>query len=555
MYLDRSKITVNGKTYYRVLLRQSFRQEGKVKHRTIANLSACSDEEIKAIALAFKHKKDLASLQPSSPGPLHLRQGLCFGAVWVLHQLAQRTGLIAALGSDRQGTLALWQVIARALDQGSRLSAVRLACAHAACDVLGLESFNEDQLYPNLAWLAQNQVQIEQRLFAHFYPKGCPELFLYDVTSSYLEGDHNALAAWGYNRDCKPGKKQIVLGLLCDGQGRPLSIEVFVGNTGDPKTFGSQIRKVVERFGGQGVTFVGDRGMIKGPQIKELGQEHFHYITAISKPQIESLLTQNVLAMELFDDVLSEVASIPEKVRYILRRNPQRAAEMEAGRQSKRTALEKLLQTKNALLQQKPKTQVPAALKALQARATQLKIDRWMSVQAQGRQLVLTVDADALSEARKLDGCYVIKTDLLADWATTQGVHDRYKDLTLVEQTFRTSKTAELEMRPIHVRLESSTRGHALVVMLAHRLIQELQHGWAGENLTVEEGLKQLGSLCVTEVMVHGTVKDQLLPEPRAQVRKLMELAKVEMPKKLHYTGRIVPTKKNLTQSRTTRCQ
>jgi hypothetical protein len=555
MYLDRSKITVAGKTYHRVLLRQSFRQDGKVKHRTIANLSACSDQEINAIALAFKHKKDLDSLQPSSPGPLHLRPGLGFGAVWVLHTLAQRTGLIAALGSDRPGALALWQVIARALDQGSRLSAVRLACSHAACDILKLDPFNEDQLYPNLAWLAQNQVQIEQRLFARFYPNGCPDLFLYDVTSSYLEGDPNALAAWGYNRDGKPGKKQIVIGLLCDAQGRPLSIEVFAGNTSDPKTFGSQIRKAVERFGGQGVTFVGDRGMIKGPQVKDLGQENFHYITAITKPQIEALLQQNVLAMDLFDDLLSEVASIPEKVRYILRRNPQRAAEMAAVRHSKRAALEKLWQAKNALLQQKPRTQVPAALKAVQARATQLKLDGWMSVQAQGRQLVLTVDQEALAEAGKLDGCYVIKTDLLADWATTQVVHDRYKDLTLVEQNFRTSKTAELEMRPIHVRLEASTRGHALVVMLAHRLIQELQQCWAGENLTVEEGLKQLSSLCVTEVLVNGAVKDQLLPEPRAQVKKLMELAQVALPKKLHYTGRIVPTKKNLKKSRTTRCK
>jgi hypothetical protein len=554
MYLDRSHVTVRGRTYHRVLLRQSFRQDGKVKHRTIANLSACSDQEINAIALAFQHKKDLDSLQPAS-GPLQLRQGLCFGAVWVLHTLAQRTGLLAALGSARQGALALWQVIARALDQGSRLSAVRLACSHAACDILQLDPFHEDQLYPNLAWLAENQVQIEQRLFAHLHPNGCPDLFLYDVTSSYLEGDHNALAAWGYNRDGKPGKKQIVLGLLCDGQGRPLSIEVFAGNTSDPKTFGSQIRKAVERFGGQGVTFVGDRGMIKGPQIKDLGQENFHYITAITKPQIEALLQQKVLAMDLFDDLLSEVASIPEKVRYILRRNPQRAAEMAAVRQSKRAALEKLGQAKNALLHQKPKTQVPAALKAVRARATQLKIDGWMSVQAQGRQLVLTVDEEALAEAGKLDGCYVIKTDLLADWATTQVVHNRYRDLTLVEQNFRTSKTTELEMRPIHVRLEASTRGHALVVMLAHRLIQELQQDWAGENLTVEEGLKQLSSLCVTEVLVNGAVKDQLLPEPRVQVKKLMALAQVEMPKKLRYTGRIVPTKKNLKQSRTTRCK
>ena len=555
MYLDRSRISVNGKTYHRVLLRQSYRQDGKVKHRTIANLSACSDEELNAIELAFKHKKDLDALRPSPSGPLDLRQGLSFGAVWVLRSLAQRTGIIAALGSDRQGSLALWQVIARAIDQGSRLSAVRLACSHATCDILGLDSFNEDQLYPNLAWLAQNQVAIEQRLFEHFHPNGCPDLFLYDVTSSYLEGDHNALAAWGYNRDGKPGKMQIVIGLLCDAQGRPLSIEVFVGNTGDTKTFGSQIRKVVERFGGQGVTFVGDRGMIKGPQVKELGQANFHYITAISKPQIESLLKDNVFQMELFDAVLSEVTSASEGVRYILRRNPQRASEMQACRQDKRASLEKLLQAKNTRLEQKPKTQVQAALKALQARAAQLRIDPWISIQAQERNLVLTVDQAALAEASKLDGCYVLKTDLSADRATAQIVHDRYKDLTLVEQNFRTSKTVELEMRPIHVRLESSTRGHALVVMLAHRLIQELQQCWAEENLTVEEGIKQLSTLCVTEVIVNGIVKDQLVPEPRPQVKKLIELAKVQMPKKLRYTGRIVPTKKNLKQSRTTRCK
>ena len=550
MYLDRSRITVNGKTYQRVLLRQSYRDHGKVKHRTIANLSACSEQEIQAIELAFQHKKDLAALKPDPQGPLQLRQGLCFGAVWVLHALAERIGLIKALGTDRPGTLALWQVLARALEQGSRLSAVRLAGSHAACDVLGLEPFNEDQLYPNLAWLAENQVRIEQRLFEHDHPQGCPDLFLYDVTSSYLEGDHNALAAWGYNRDGKPGKKQIVIGLLCDGQGRPLSIEVFVGNTSDPKTVGSQIRKVVERFGGTGVTFVGDRGMIKGPQIHELGQKDFHYITAISKPQIQALLEKKVFPMELFDTVLSEVASIPEKVRYILRRNPQRAAETQAGRQSKEAALARLLEQKNSALAQKPRTRVAAALRAVRGRAAQLKLEGWISIQARGRKLKLVVDESALTEVRKLDGCYVIKTDLLADWATTQVVHDRYKDLALVEQNFRTSKTVELEMRPVHVRLESSTRGHVLVVMLAHRLIQELQHCWAGENLTVEEGLRQLSTLCVTEILVQGAIKDQVVPEGRPQVKRLLALAKVELPKKLRYTGRIVATKKQLTESR-----
>jgi len=216
-----------------------------------------------------------------------------------------------------------------------------------------------------------------------------------------------------------------------------------------------------------------------------------------------------------------------------------------------------MLQTKNTRLEQKPKTQVAAALHALQARAGQLKINHWVRVEAQSqnRLLALTVDTAALDEARKLDGCYVIKTDLLVDWATTHVVHDRYKDLALVEQNFRTCKTVELEMRPVHVRLEASTRGHALVVMLAHRLIQELQGCWAQENLTVEEGIKELSTFCVTEVVVHGAVKDQVLPEPRTQVKKLIELAKVVLPKRLRYIGRIVSTKKHLKKSRTPRCK
>jgi transposase len=144
----------------------------------------------------------------------------------------------------------------------------------------------------------------------------------------------------------------------------------------------------------------------------------------------------------------------------------------------------------------------------------------------------------------------VIKTDLLANWATTQVVHDRYKDLALVEQNFRTSKTVELEMRPVHVRLESSTRGHVLVVMLAHRLIQQLQECWAAENLTVREGINELSSLCVTEVVVNDAVKDQLVPEGRAQVKRLLELAKIQMPKKLRFTGSAVATRKHLKESR-----
>jgi transposase len=555
MYIDRSKVTVNGHTYQRVLLRESYREQGKVKHRTIANFSKCTEEEIKAIELAFKHKNNLDYFtQPGQQEPLHLRQGLAFGAVWVLYNLAERIGLVKALGTDRQGKLALWQVIARIIDQGSRLSAVRLAGSHAACDVLHLESFDEDDLYANLAWLTSNQARIEDDLFAQFHSQDCPEIFLYDVTSSYLEGMHNALAAFGYNRDGKKGKKQIVIGLLCDAQGNPLSIEVFSGNTTDTKTMGAQIQKALQRFGAQGVTFVGDRGMIKGPQIRELGQESFHYITAITKPQIESLLQKNIIQMELFEQDLAEVCCSQEKVRYILRRNPRRVEETRQCRQSKKEALEKTLQNCNLYLEKHPKALVKAALKQVQERASQLKLDSWITIVTQDRKLILEIQTESLAEVQKLDGCYALKTDLPPEKASAQVVHDRYKDLTLVEQNFRNCKTVELEMRPVHVRLESSTRGHSLVVMLAYRLMRELHTYWANEDLKVSEGISQLSQLCVTEVLVNNAVKDQLVPEARDQVKKLMSLAKIDPPKKLHYSGQIVSTKKKLTQSRPKRC-
>src|SRR3989475_7936336 len=192
-----------------------------------------------------------------------------------------------ALGTTRDGKLALWQVIARVIDQGSRLSAVRLAMSHAACDVLGLGPFDEEALYENLAWLAGIQAAVEDRLFAQRTKTTPVSLFLYDVTSSYLEGTHNELAAFGYNRDGKKGKMQIVIGLLCDEDGHPVSIEVFPGNTTVPHTLASQVAKLKERFGVQAITFVGDRGMIKGRQIEDLVQHGCHYMTAITKPQIE----------------------------------------------------------------------------------------------------------------------------------------------------------------------------------------------------------------------------------------------------------------------------
>src|SRR5271170_4003834 len=485
MFVDSSTTRLNGKAYPRHLLRESYREAGKVKHRTIANLSHCKAEEVEAIRLALRHKADLAGIvAAAAERALELVQGPSVGAVWLLSQLARDLGIVAALGSDRQGKLALLQVIARVLDQGSRLSAVRLAGGHAAGVALGVIGFDEDDLYANLDWLANNQADIEARLFARRKPASAPDAF-------------------GYNRDRKSGKRQIVIGLLCDADGRPLSIELFAGNTSDVKTFSSQLSKAATRFGAERVTFVGDRGMIKAPQRAELGAADFHYITAITKAQIDGLIAAGVLQMDLFEQTLAEVEG-KDGERYVLRRNPARAEELAASRQDKLATLRTAGETANKYLREHPRAAAKTQLSKLKARAKTLLIDRFVQVAAEQRSVALTVDQDALTELARLDGCYALRTDLPKAVVSKEVVHDRYKDLTQVEWAFRDSKSVHLEMRPVYLRAENRTRGHAVVVMLAYLMAQELRRRWRDSDLTVQEGLHRLAGLCVTEVRVGG---------------------------------------------------
>ena len=582
MFVDSCTYQANGKTYTRHLLRESFRENGKVRHRTLANLSHASDDEIQAIKLALRNKHQLEQLG-NIDQDIDVKQGLSVGAVITLWQLAQRTGLAKALGASQDAKRALWQIFARVIDQGSRLSAVRLATSHAACDVLGLDAFNEDDLYHNLDWLAENQARIENRLFRSRYGQQKPELYLYDVTSSYLEGVCNELAAFGYCRDGKRGKMQVVYGLLCDPAGRPVSISVFEGNTTDTTTFGPQIHKVAQRFGGGAVTFVGDRGMIKGPQIEQLQAEkdhEFHYITAITKPQIDTLLKQGVVQLELFDEQVAEVTD-EKGVRYVLRRNPSRAAEVASTRQSKYAALEQLVREQNVYLAEHPRASVAVAQRKVEAKWKKLRlpeVDVIVEVaktddvktddasaedvkaeaakaddaQPSGRTLLLKKQEAAWGDAGKLDGCYCLKTDLLAETASKELIHDRYKDLALVEWAFRSSKTVQLEARPIYVRLAPRTRGHLFVVMLGYLLVQELSSCWRTLEMTVEEGLDELKTLCTTQVVVRGKSLLHNIPQPRDSVAQLLAAAQVEMPQKLISRGVQVSTRKKLVEERKT---
>lgn len=546
MFIDASTYKRNGKIYRRALLRNSYRVNGKVCHDTIANLSSCSDEEIKALKLALKHKNNLSTLTDITES-VQIKQGLGVGGVWVLYQIAKELHLVEALGTSRLGKLGLWLIMACIIEQGSRLSAVRLAQRHHVCEILGLEGFNENDLYKALDELSLRQHEIEDKLFSRRYGNRKPNFYLYDVTSSYFEGECNELSYYGYNRDNKKGKKQIVIGLMTDDEGVPITIEVFEGNTQDPKTVYSQIKKIANRFGVKEVTFVGDRGMIKQAQVDDLLSEGFHYISAITKPQIESLVHKGIMQLSLFHERLIEVKE--GNIRYVLHRNPVRAEEINKIREAKIAYLENFVSNKNQYLAEHSKAQAEIALRDSYAKAKQLNIDSWVLIEIDNRILSIKIDKVALEKAARYDGCYVIKTDLSEDKASYEQIHSRYKDLAMVERAFRTMKTVLLEMRAIYVRKANRTRAHVFVIMLSYLLVQRLQSCWHDVELTVEEGIKELVSICSMQMNISNHIC-QIIPEPRDMGKLLLKKLNITLPEVIPCKNVKVVTTKKLVSER-----
>jgi len=494
---------------------------------------------------ALKNKKNLTALK--IPGKkVQTRQGMIVGAVWLLYQLAKRLGVEKALGRRKEAKLALWLVISAVIGSVSRLSATRLAQSHAACDILRLDGFCEDDLYDTLDWLDENQNRIEDRLFKDRYKNKTPNLFLYDVTSSYFEGDKNELAEYGYDRDGKKGKKQIVIGLLTDDEGYPVSCDVFRGNTKDTQTFKSQVDKVANRFGIKKVTFVGDRGMIKNAQISELTDEDY-YITALTKPQIEKLLKKGVFQLQLFDKTIYEI--IDEDVRYVLRRNPIRAEEIRESRQNKLTSVEKLCEKKTVYLAEHPRAKVKVAKREIKKFINKLKIAKWLKVRVKKRSFRIEINDIELEEIEKLDGCYTIKTNLSAADASKETIHDRYKSLAEVEWAFRTMKTVLLHIRGIFVRKANRTRAHVFSIMLAYMIAFELRRLWRDIEITIEEGIRELSSLCATEVVI-GNLSIQTIPTPRENGQMLLEKANIALPDAIPNRKATVFTRKKLVEER-----
>lgn len=545
-----------GKAYTSILLRESFRVGSAVKSKTLAVLTHLPAHVLAAVRRAVAQPANsLPKLADASDGSLRLRQAESFGALWTVDQLAQQLGIKKALGVTQEAQLSYWQVLARVLRPGTSLLAmVRLASTCAAAALLGWQrTFTEDHLYANGAWLEGRHAIIERRLWHARPAPPKDQLFLYDVTSSYVEGDYNALAAWGYNRDHKEGKKQLVVGLLTDSQGEPVSIQVYRGNTSDLKTFGQQVHKIKKELECEGVTLVGDRGMIRTDQKAAAQEAGFHFITALTKPQIQKLLADKVLQLELFEENVHEALGEDGR-RFVLRRNPVRQEEIQRAREQKQQTLEAVLKKANTYLEEHSRAKVATQRRYLAARLESFKVQDWLKLTVRKQRLVLTLDAPALKAAAQLDGCYVVETDLKTAQGDAQTIHDRYKDLAFVERDFRTLKTGHLEFRPWFVCTADNTQAHALTSMLALKVRRHLERAWWSLEVTVEEGLRELEKLCVME-LIHpqsGKVVARQVPEPSARQKQLLDALKLEIPARVPEAEVTVGTRKKINQVRKT---
>lgn len=463
-----------------ILLRESYRDGGKVRTRTIANITGWPDAKIEALRSVLKNETVALSVND-----LRIERSLPHGHIAAVLGTAKRLGLHRLLPKSpaRLAKLALAMIVARVIEPAAKLATARqlseATAAHSLGAVLGLGTVDEDELYAALDLLGEAQAKIEAALAKRHLRDGC--LVLYDLTSSYLEGRHCELAQHGYSRDGKKDKLQIVFGLICTADGCPVAVEVFDGNTSDPSTLATQVSKLKERFGLTRVVLAGDRGMITAARIKEdLAPAGLDWLTALRAPAIQALAADDgPLQLSLFDTRdMAEITSpdYPGE-RLVVCRNPALAAE----RARKR---DELLAATEADLQ-RIKERVEREQNPLQGKdKIGLKVGAVLGRRKMAKHFDLTIGDKTFSFARNqaainsesaLDGFYVLRTNVPAGALSTDAIVLAYKSLAQVERAFRSMKTVDLDVRPIHHRLATRVRAHVFLCMLSYYVVWHMR--------------------------------------------------------------------------------
>ena len=466
--------TYKGKTYTSVLLRRTFRENGKVKHETLGNLS-----DLPADVIEFIRKRLAGELEEGAPsGTFEVVRSLPHGNVAAVLQTIRNIGLdqLIASRSCRERDLILALIVARLVSPGSKLSAcVGLGSETAQstlCEELRLGKVDVHELYAAMDWLLERQTRIEGKLARKHLTGGL--LVLFDVSSSYYTGRKSTLVRHGYSRDHRSDRPQIVYGLLCDPEGRPIAVEVFPGNTADPRAFTKIVERVRKRFGIERVVFVGDRGMITSARIREdlRDVDGLDWISALRSEGIRKLVDAKLIQRSLFDERdLAEIVSedFPGE-RLIVCRNPILADE----RARKR---EELLQATERKLEPIRRATLRKTNPLRDKKNIALRVGKVIGQYKMEKHFELTITDDSFTYTRReeniaaeamLDGLYVVRTNVVAEVMDADRVVQTYKTLSRVERAFRSMKTVDLQLRPIYHHKDDRIRAHVFVCMLAY---------------------------------------------------------------------------------------
>ena len=471
MYIER---VPNRNSPPAVLLRESYREGGRIRKKTLANLSKLPDSIVDNLKIVLKGGAAIENLSESFSVVRSLPHGHVAAVLGTLKKLDLHN--LIAPSNSRKRALVLAMIVARLLDPRSKLATARglssETCNSSLSELLGLEKADEDELYEAMDWLVSRQESIENELANRHLCEGA--LVLYDVSSTYFEGTQCPLARYGYNRDKKKGFLQIVFGLICDKRGCPIAVEVFEGNTSDTTTITAQIEKVRHRFGIQQVVWVGDRGMITNTRILADFQsvEGLDWITALRASQIRKLVEQEAVQLSLFDetDLVEFSCSDYPGERLIACRNPMLAEEKSLTRVALLQATEQEL-NKIVIATVREKR----ALKG--ADQIGLRVGRVLNAKGVGKYFNIAITEESFSFSRNevaiakdsaLDGIYIIRTSVKSQTLDAASAVRAYKSLSNVEQAFRSYKTVDLKVRPIYHRLEQRVKAHVFLCMLAY---------------------------------------------------------------------------------------
>ena len=504
-------------------IRNSFRENGKVKHQTIAKINGLSLDQLKNMKAAF----DGSAINLDD---IKISDGREYGASAILFELAKSIGMDKIIYSRFEPWVrdVLAMIIGRIVYQGSKLALSKISMVSCLWEICGV---NEDEIdvdmhcYNAMDELISRQHLIQKKLAAKHLSDG--SVILYDITSSYLEGEYedSELSKYGYNRDKKRGKKQIVIALICTKEGCPIAVEVFAGNTTDCTTVQNKIDEIKNTYGISNFVFVGDRGMLTQKNIDEING--LDSITALTHSAMKELCEEKNVQLSMFDENTTIEVVLPEEpgVRYALRKNPLRAAK------DAKTRLSLLEKTENRLAEiavPKKKTDDKTLISRAAKVFYKYKTEKYFTWNIEDCKIIYSRKTDVISSEEKYDGLYVIRSNVSNETMTISEVVEAYKSLINVEQAFREIKTVQLEIRPIYHRTDERIKAHVFICMLAYYLYWHMNKALkslytSNSNYTHHLVLEIMKTLQKSKMTV-GNVTSYTIAEPNETQLKIQNL-------------------------------